>query len=104
MADLLEAAVDRGKVAEAEAVEEDGGEEEEEEEEEEPRLKYNRFNKELVKLLGPQSSDDGGTAQGTLFISCIAVHSKASTPCICISNRHICILCSSIHGYITYNL
>ena len=87
MADLLEAAVDRGEVAEAEAVEEN---EEEEEEEEEPTLKYNRFNKEFVKRLGPQSSDEDGTAQGPLeLISCIAVHSKVGTPCRCMLGREL---------------
>ena len=75
MADLLEAALAatdraRGEVAGAETVEE-------EEEEEEPILKYNRFTNELVKRLGPQSSDEDGTSQGTVeLISCIAVHSK----------------------------
>ena len=75
MADLLEAALAatdraRGEVAGVETVEE-------EEEEEEPILKYNRFTNELVKRLGPQSSDEDGTSQGTVeLISCIAVHSK----------------------------
>lgn len=87
MADLLEAAIDSGEAADAERVEGDG---EEEEEEEEPTLKYNRFNKDLVKRLGPQSSEEEGTSQGTLeLISCIAVHSKASTRCSCVLERDI---------------
>ena len=58
-----------------------GEEEEEKEEEEEPVLKYNRFNKELVKRLGPQSSEDDHTSQSVVeLISCVAVHSKASIP------------------------
>lgn len=85
MADLLEAAVDRGEVAGADRVEGD-----EEEEEEEPTLKYNRFNKDLVKRLGPQSSEEDGSSQGTLeLISCIAVHSKASALCSCMVEREI---------------
>lgn len=83
MAGLLEAAVDVHVTEAADrAMEEDvGEEEEEEEEEEEPVLKYNRFNKELVKQLGPQSSEDGHTPQGVVeLISCVAVHSKASIP------------------------
>ena len=84
MAGLLEAAVGV-HVSEAadRTMEEDvGEEEEEEEEEEEPVLKYNRFNKELVKRLGPQAPlEDEHTPQGIVeLISCVAVHSKASIP------------------------
>ena len=82
MAGLLEAAVGvHVNEAADRTMEEDVGEEEEEEEEEEPVLKYNRFNKELVKRLGPQSSEDDHTSQGVVeLISCVAVHSKASIP------------------------
>ena len=86
MADVLETAVDGREVAERAVGEEvdEEGEEEEEEEEEEPVLKYNRFNKELVKRLGPQTSEDDHPPQGPVeLISCVAVHSKASIPCSC---------------------
>lgn len=82
MAGLLEAAVGvHVNEAADRTMEEDVGEEEEEEEEEEPVLKYNRFNKELVKRLGPRSSEDDHTSQAVVeLISCVAVHSKASIP------------------------
>lgn len=82
MAEVLETVVDGRGVAERAVGEEVDEEGEEEEEEEEPVLKYNRFNKELVKRLGPQSSEDDHPPQGPVeLISCVAVHSKVSILC-----------------------
>ena len=86
MAESLRTGVNVGEVADI-AVNEDVDEEGEEEEDEyeEPVLKYSRFNKELVKQLGPPSSEDEHTQQNDMveLISCVAVHSKASMPCSC---------------------
>ena len=64
-----------------------GEEEEEKEEEEEPVLKYNRFNKELVKRLGPQSSEDDHTSQGVRCrgvdqLRCSAFQGKHTCSCM----------------------